>query len=106
MIRELLAVGGGGALGSICRYALSYGLLAGQTICGFPAGTFTVNAVGSLLIGLLLEVLDSQTAAWLLVVGSCGCCAPNATARHCSMSHRASRSASPLRRWAGGSEHY
>ena len=49
MIRELLAVGGGGALGSICRYALSYGLLAGQTICGFPAGTFTVNAVGSLL---------------------------------------------------------
>ena len=64
MIRELLAVGGGGALGSICRYALSYGLLAGQTICGFPAGTFTVNAVGSLL--------DSQTAAWLLVVGFCG----------------------------------
>jgi len=72
MIREFLAVGGGGALGSICRYALSYGLLAGQTICGFPAGTFTVNAVGSLLIGLLLEVLDSQTAAWLLVVGFCG----------------------------------
>lgn len=72
MIRELLAVGGGGALGSICRYALSYGLLAGQLLFGFPAGTFAVNAAGSLLIGILLEALDSQTASWLLVVGFCG----------------------------------
>ncbi len=72
MIRELLAVGGGGALGSIARYLLSYGLLAGQTLWGFPAGTFAVNAAGSLLIGILLEALDSGTAAWLLVVGFCG----------------------------------
>ena len=55
MIRELLAVGGGGALGSICRYALSYGLLAGQTICGFPAGTVTFNAVGSIQSAVLRE---------------------------------------------------
>ena len=53
MIRELMAVGFGGAAGSIVRYLLSGGILAGQTLLGFPAGTFTVNAAGSLLICLL-----------------------------------------------------
>ena len=52
MIRELLAVGCGGAAGSIVRYLLSGGIMAGQTLLGFPAGTFTVNAAGSLLIGI------------------------------------------------------
>ena len=72
MIRELIAVGLGGAAGSMARYALSYGVLAGHTLLGFPAGTFAVNAVGSLLIGILLEGPSSSAAAWLLVVGFCG----------------------------------
>ena len=48
MIRELFAVGLGGAAGSIVRYMLSVWLLGGYTLLGFPAGTFTVNAAGSL----------------------------------------------------------
>ena len=72
MIRELIAVGFGGAAGSIVRYLLSGGILAGQTLLGFPAGTFTVNAAGSLLIGILLESLSSAAAGWLLVTGFCG----------------------------------
>ena len=68
MIRELLAVGCGGAAGSIVRYLLS----GGQTLLGFPAGTFTVNAAGSLLIGILLEATSSETLGWLLIVGFCG----------------------------------
>lgn len=72
MIRELLAVGGGGALGSIARYLIAYGMLAEHTIFGFPTGTFAVNAAGSLVIGILLEMLHSQTTVWLLVVGFCG----------------------------------
>lgn len=72
MIREFLAVGGGGAIGAIARHALSGNLLAGYTLSGFPAGTFAVNAAGSLLIGLLLTTLRSQTALWLLVTGFCG----------------------------------
>lgn len=72
MIRELIAVGIGGAAGSIARYALSYGLLAGCSLLGFPLGTFTVNAVGSLLIGVLLQSLTAPTAVWLLVAGFCG----------------------------------
>ena len=72
MIRELMAVGFGGAAGSIVRYLLSGGILAGQTLLGFPVGTFTVNAAGSLLIGILLEASVSETLGWLLIVGFCG----------------------------------
>ena len=72
MIRELMSVGFGGAAGSIVRYLLSGGILAGQTLLGFPAGTFTVNAAGSLLIGILLEASVSETLGWLLIVGFCG----------------------------------
>ena len=72
MIRELMAVGFGGAAGSIVRYLLSGGILAGQTLLGFPAGTFTVNAAGSLLIGILLEASVSETLGWLLIVGFWG----------------------------------
>ena len=72
MIRELMVVGFGGAAGSIVRYLLSGGILAGQTLLGFPAGTFTVNAAGSLLIGILLEATSSETLGWLLIVGFCG----------------------------------
>lgn len=72
MIRELVAVGFGGAAGSIARYLLSSGMMAGHTLLGFPAGTFTVNALGSLLIGVLLEATKSETLGWLLIVGFCG----------------------------------
>ena len=72
MIRELMAVGFGGAAGRNVRYLLSGGILAGQTLLGFPAGTFTVNAAGSLLIGILLEASVSETLGWLLIVGFCG----------------------------------
>ena len=72
MIRELFAVGLGGAAGSIVRYMLSVWLLGGHTLLGFPAGTFTVNAAGSLLIGILLETTNSAAAGWLLIVGFCG----------------------------------
>ena len=72
MIRELLAVGLGGAAGSVVRHILSAWLLAGHTVLGFPAGTFTVNALGSLLIGILLEASVSETLGWLLIVGFCG----------------------------------
>lgn len=72
MIRELMTVGFGGAAGSIVRYLLSGGILARQTLLGFPAGTFTVNAAGSLLIGILLEASVSETLGWLLIVGFCG----------------------------------
>ena len=72
MIREIVAVGIGGALGSMSRYLVSYVWLAEQSLLGFPAGTFTVNAAGSLLMGFLLEMLGAGTVSWLLSVGFCG----------------------------------
>jgi CrcB protein len=50
-VRALLLVGIGGAIGSIARYWCS-GLVARAVGETFPWGTLTVNAVGSLLIGL------------------------------------------------------
>ena len=72
MIRALFCVGLGGAAGSMARYLLSTWTLGGQTMLGFPVGTFVVNAAGSLLIGILLQTLTSSTAGWLLVTGFCG----------------------------------
>lgn len=72
MIRVFFCVGLGGAAGSIARYLISAWLLGGQQLLGFPAGTFAVNALGSLLIGFLLQTLSSSTAGWLLVTGFCG----------------------------------
>lgn len=72
MVRELFCVGLGGSAGSIVRYVISAWMLGGQTLLGFPAGTFTVNAAGSLLIGFLMQTLTSSTAGWLLITGFCG----------------------------------
>lgn len=72
MIRELFYVGLGGAVGSMARYVLSTWMLGGRLLLGFPAGTFTVNAVGSFVIGYLLQSLTSPTWGWLLVTGFCG----------------------------------
>lgn len=72
MIKELIAVGAGGALGSAARYLISYAWLSGITLAGLPVGTFTVNVVGSMLIGFLAHTLNSSTAVLLLCVGFCG----------------------------------
>ncbi len=71
-IKNIIAVGIGGALGSICRYLLSGVVFAGTSLYGMPVGTFTVNAVGSLLIGIFMQVAPQGSAALLLTVGLCG----------------------------------
>lgn len=75
MLATLAAVAVGGALGALGRYALStwvQGLLGG----GFPWGTLAVNAVGSLLLGVVFGALERGTLApelqALLAVGLLG----------------------------------
>lgn len=72
MIREILAVGAGGALGSVARYLVAFVMLPGAGFWGIPAGTLAVNAGGSLLIGLLMRALEGSPLLWLLTVGFCG----------------------------------
>jgi CrcB protein len=69
MIKNLLLVGAGGALGSIARYAVSM-LFAYLAISGHWA-TLLVNIVGSFLIGLAIPLL-SGGAHLFAVVGFCG----------------------------------
>lgn len=69
MIRELLLVGVGGALGSMARYGLT--LAATHLAVASEWGTFVTNALGSLLIGIIIAMSRGD---WYLLcaVGFCG----------------------------------
>ena len=71
-----LVVAMGGAVGAVTRYWLTV-LVQAHNPSGFPLGTFLVNVVGSLLIGvcfvLLAEKLPDDTVLrQLLMVGFLG----------------------------------
>lgn len=72
ILRNLLFVGIGGAFGSIARYALT-NIIGTKPL---PIATFTVNTVGSFLIGLLMGCVAKQTDTnfWqlILITGFCG----------------------------------
>ena len=70
------AVALGGALGAVARY-LMVGRFEHWLGAGFPYGTLTANVLGSLLMGMLIEVLalvwsPSPELCALLVVGLLG----------------------------------
>lgn len=76
MIRILLLVGLGGFLGSVSRYLVS-NCFTKTVSSSFPWGTFSVNIIGCLLIGLfygLSERYDWFTPEWrfFLTTGFCG----------------------------------
>lgn len=75
MLQSIFMVGIGGFVGSILRYLISYYMkLSWPTI--YPAGTFTVNLAGSLLIGIIIAAVLTenlnQQARLLLATGFCG----------------------------------
>ena len=71
MIRNILLVAAGGAIGSVCRY-----LMAGINTASYPWGTLAVNILGALFIGLLTGLVNkdllSSEMKLLLVTGFCG----------------------------------
>jgi len=76
-MKELFLVAIGGALGSIGRYKISTWVLADTLLWRFPLGTFLVNIIGCLLIGVLggLAVKHewlSQDIRLLLITGVLG----------------------------------
>lgn len=75
MLQSIFMVGIGGFVGSILRYLISYYMkLSWPTT--YPAGTFTVNLAGSLLIGIIIAAVLTenlnQQARLLLATGFCG----------------------------------
>jgi CrcB protein len=76
MIKSILLVGLGGAVGSMLRYLTSI-LINKYTNSHFPWATFTVNILGCFLIGLLFGMLEKQQIAsqnikLLFITGFCG----------------------------------
>ena len=55
-MNSVILVALGGALGSVCRFLLSSFVSQRAVDWRFPLGTFAVNMVGCLVIGLLLGV--------------------------------------------------
>ena len=76
MMRAVLLVAAGGAAGSVMRYLTS--VLTMRFFHGhFALATFVANAIGCLLIGLLMGFfikhnLSNSDMKWLLVTGFCG----------------------------------
>lgn len=58
-MRNIIAIMAGGSIGSICRHGL-FQLVQSLTGPAFPAGTLTVNLIGSLLIGFLWSLFDNS----------------------------------------------
>ncbi len=76
MIKTLLLVGLGGAIGSIFRY-LTHWLTTKYFQNSFPLSTFFVNIIGSLLIGLFIGYIgkyfpENHPLKFFLIVGFCG----------------------------------
>ncbi len=75
-MRQLLAIAAGGAVGALLRYWVSTGTHAvlGR---GFPYGTFTVNVLGSLMMGflyvwLLDRIVTGPVVRAFLLIGLLG----------------------------------
>jgi CrcB protein len=71
----ILAIALGGAGGSVLRYLLG-GMVQRATHAGFPYGTLSVNVIGCLIIGSLVQYFTnlepSPAVRGLLIVGFCG----------------------------------
>lgn len=76
MIKHVLVVGLGGALGSMLRY-LTTVVTAKYYTASFPLATFMVNVAGCFLAGLIFgmitqETTEAQNLKFLLITGFCG----------------------------------
>lgn len=60
-----------GALGAVCRYLVS-GWVQERSSSGWPVGTFVVNVVGALGLGVVVGAGQSETALMLVGAGFLG----------------------------------
>ena len=76
MIKTLIYIAFGGALGSVLRY-LTAVLVTKYWNHNFPLATFITNVLGCFLIGIFIGILEKNNLAssnlkWFLVTGFCG----------------------------------
>lgn len=72
MIKQVLLVGAGGAVGSILRFLISE--VTGRFyVQSFPLATFIINILGCFIIGVLISAIPVNSNLKLtLIVGFCG----------------------------------
>jgi CrcB protein len=73
----IFAIAAGGAIGAVARHYVAGAVMKATSYSGYPYGTFTVNILGSLLMGLLvtafaLKFENSQELRGFLTVGLLG----------------------------------
>lgn len=76
MVKSILIVGFGGFIGTVARFLVSRYFQENVTSL-FPWGTFTVNIIGSLIIGIIFGISEkgdflSPEIRLFLTVGICG----------------------------------
>jgi len=74
-MKQVLLVFIGGGIGSVLRYLV--GKFLKMTASGFPWSTFSVNVLGSLIIGILMGITLKNSAlsdnqSLFLITGLCG----------------------------------
>lgn len=76
MLKYVILIGTGGFIGSVLRFYVSK-LVQNVFLSSFPYGTFAVNVIGCLFIGIIFGIAEKGT--WLtpewrmfLTVGLCG----------------------------------
>ena len=75
--RQILFVGAGGFIGSVCRFGLGGLVYRIMPVPVLPYGTLAVNVVGCFLIGLFSAIVDmragiSPELRWLIFAGFLG----------------------------------
>ena len=76
MLKTVLFIGIGGAIGSVLRYLTSV-MVTKYWANQFPLATFITNVLGCFAIGLFIGLLEKNNLAnsslkWFLVTGFCG----------------------------------
>ncbi len=72
MIKEIVAAGAGGFIGSAVRYAVCAAMASVSLKSGFPVGTLLVNMLGSFLIGVFWGMAPQGCWSSFLIAGICG----------------------------------
>ena len=108
MLKNVLLVALGGAVGSVARYLVSRAV-QGTLLSAFPFGTMTANVLGCLVIGLVYGLADGDGAPvgadlkLLLTVGFCGGFTTFSTFMNESLSLLRADSAAMMALYVGGS---
>lgn len=71
MIKQILLVGAGGAVGSVLRFLTSVFVVRIESF-PFPIATFIVNILGCFCIGLFTNLIPTNNLRFLLIAGFCG----------------------------------